>query len=204
MIMRGCASVTGEGAMLPAVSEGSHFAAGRWHSRTEAAMIRASWQSRPGPRSRSTIRHVRGIDPCSSTASPIRKARSSPTSRRRTSAITSSAPMLRLGRAEGSDAGRARGNARGVRAARAGGRGRAHGHQRPKIEEYGDSLFAVLHTVEPRDGELHVGEVDIFVGTNYVLSVRTRYRARFRRRARTVANASPTCSSTARRMSSTR
>jgi magnesium transporter len=23
-----------------------------------------------------------------------------------------------------------------------------HGHQRPKIEEYGDSLFAVLHTVE--------------------------------------------------------
>ena len=24
-----------------------------------------------------------------------------------------------------------------------------NGHQRPKIEEYGDSLFAVLHTVEP-------------------------------------------------------
>src|SRR3989442_14972147 len=23
-----------------------------------------------------------------------------------------------------------------------------HGHQRPKIEEYGDSLFAVLHTIE--------------------------------------------------------
>src|SRR5450631_1679556 len=23
-----------------------------------------------------------------------------------------------------------------------------HGHQRPKIEEYGDSLFAVMHTVE--------------------------------------------------------
>ena len=47
-----------------------------------------------------------------------------------------------------------------------------HGHQRPKIEEYGDSLFAVLHAVEMHDDELHVGEVDIFVGPNYVLSVR--------------------------------
>lgn len=47
-----------------------------------------------------------------------------------------------------------------------------HGHQRPKIEEYGNSLFAVVHTVELVDGELNVGEVDIFVGTNYVLSVR--------------------------------
>ena len=24
----------------------------------------------------------------------------------------------------------------------------SHGHQRPKLEEYGDSLFAVVHTVE--------------------------------------------------------
>jgi magnesium transporter len=47
-----------------------------------------------------------------------------------------------------------------------------HGHQRPKIEEYGDSLFAVLHAVEMRDNELHVGEIDIFVGPNYVLSIR--------------------------------
>src|SRR5664279_2591247 len=48
-----------------------------------------------------------------------------------------------------------------------------HGHQRPKIEEYGDSLFAVLHAIEPQpDGELRVGEIDIFVGSNYVLSVR--------------------------------
>ena len=51
------------------------------------------------------------------------------------------------------------------------------GHQRPKIEEYGDSLFAVLHTVEhvktPRgDDELLTGEVAVFVGRNYVLSVR--------------------------------
>ena len=47
-----------------------------------------------------------------------------------------------------------------------------HGHQRPKIEEYGDSLFAVLHTIEVAGGELKVGELDIFVGRNYVLSVR--------------------------------
>jgi len=49
-----------------------------------------------------------------------------------------------------------------------------HGHERPKIDEYGDSLFAVLHTVEVAGSELRVGEVDIFVGKNYVLSVRNR------------------------------
>jgi magnesium transporter len=46
------------------------------------------------------------------------------------------------------------------------------GHQRPKIEEYGDSLFAVLQTIEPHESDLRVGEVDIFVGSNYILSVR--------------------------------
>jgi magnesium transporter len=52
-----------------------------------------------------------------------------------------------------------------------------HGHQRPKVEEYGDTLFAVVHTVEmtPTD-ELVTGEVDIFVGPNFVLSVRNRSR----------------------------
>jgi magnesium transporter len=48
------------------------------------------------------------------------------------------------------------------------------GHERPKIEEYGDSLFAVLHMVEPGQGEFHVGELAIFAGRNYVLSVRNR------------------------------
>lgn len=48
------------------------------------------------------------------------------------------------------------------------------GHQRPKIEEYGDSLFAVIHSVELLDGELQIGEVDIFVGENYILSTRNR------------------------------
>lgn len=49
-----------------------------------------------------------------------------------------------------------------------------HGHQRPKIEEYGASLFAVLHMIESVNGELRNGEVAIFVGRNYILSVRTR------------------------------
>jgi magnesium transporter len=50
-----------------------------------------------------------------------------------------------------------------------------HGHQRPKIEEYEEALFAVLHTVEVADdGELRIGEVDVFVGPKFVLSVRTR------------------------------
>jgi magnesium transporter len=48
-----------------------------------------------------------------------------------------------------------------------------HGHQRPKIDEYGDSLFAVLHTVESVSGELKSGELCIFVGPAYVLSVRS-------------------------------
>jgi magnesium transporter len=47
-----------------------------------------------------------------------------------------------------------------------------HGHQRPKIEEYGNSLFVVLQMVEPRETELHVGEVDIFVGPRYIVSAR--------------------------------
>lgn len=54
-----------------------------------------------------------------------------------------------------------------------------HGHQRPKIDEYGDSLFAVLHLVEieragVNAGELTVGEIHIFVGPDYVLSIRNR------------------------------
>ncbi len=48
------------------------------------------------------------------------------------------------------------------------------GHQRPKIEEYGASLFVVMHLLE-RDGDgLRVGEVAVFVGPNYVVSVRHR------------------------------
>ena len=48
------------------------------------------------------------------------------------------------------------------------------GHQRPKIEEYGDSIFAVIQLIELVDAELNIGEIDVFVGRNYVLSVRNR------------------------------
>lgn len=49
-----------------------------------------------------------------------------------------------------------------------------HGHQRPKIDEYGDTLFAVLHVLEAGTEELKVGELDVFVGRNFVLSIRNR------------------------------
>ena len=47
-----------------------------------------------------------------------------------------------------------------------------HGHQRPKLEEYGSSLFIVLHVVERSGDELTHGEVAIFVGPGYIVSVR--------------------------------
>ncbi|MFZ2648928.1 MAG: magnesium/cobalt transporter CorA [Burkholderiaceae bacterium] len=49
-----------------------------------------------------------------------------------------------------------------------------HGHQRPKIEEYGDTVFVVMRLLDAEGGELHSGEVAIFVGRNFVLSVRSR------------------------------
>lgn len=54
-----------------------------------------------------------------------------------------------------------------------------HGHQRPKIEEYDDSIFAVMHLVEIVDDKLSFGEVNVFVGKNYVLSVRNRSQKSF-------------------------
>ncbi|MEQ6474627.1 magnesium and cobalt transport protein CorA [Comamonas sp. wu1-DMT] len=58
----------------------------------------------------------------------------------------------------------------------------SHGHQRPKIEEYGQSLFAVMHLLEPdtaQPGQFNLGEVDVFIGSNYVLSVRNRSKQGF-------------------------
>ena len=50
-----------------------------------------------------------------------------------------------------------------------------NGHQRPKVEEYGDIVFAVVQTLEfTATDELNVGEVDIFVGPNFVISIRNR------------------------------
>ncbi len=45
-------------------------------------------------------------------------------------------------------------------------------HQRPKIEAYGDSVFVVLGTARLVDDEVVVGETQLYVGPNYVVSVR--------------------------------
>ena len=51
----------------------------------------------------------------------------------------------------------------------------SHGGQRPKIEEYGDTVFAVVRTVDLGPGDqLQLGEVDIFAGPNFAISVRNR------------------------------
>lgn len=49
-----------------------------------------------------------------------------------------------------------------------------HGHQRPKVEEYGDSVFVVMHLLEKKENDFSIGEVHLFAGPNYVLSVRNR------------------------------
>jgi magnesium transporter len=53
------------------------------------------------------------------------------------------------------------------------------GHQRPKIDEYEESLFVVLHMIEREGNDLTVGELAIFVGTKQLLSVRSRARRGF-------------------------
>jgi len=47
-----------------------------------------------------------------------------------------------------------------------------HGHQRPKVEEYDDEVFTVMHLIEEVDGKFEIGEVHVFAGANYILSVR--------------------------------
>ncbi len=47
-------------------------------------------------------------------------------------------------------------------------------HQRPKIEDYDESYFIVLRTAhyhEDRE-EVHFGEIHVFIGTGYVITVR--------------------------------
>jgi magnesium transporter len=52
-------------------------------------------------------------------------------------------------------------------------------HQRPKIESYGDSLFIVLKTAQLQARHVAYGETHLFVGSNFLVSVRhgasTRY-----------------------------
>ena len=45
-------------------------------------------------------------------------------------------------------------------------------HQRPKIETYGDSLFIVLKTAQLEESKVVYGETHLFVGANFLVSVR--------------------------------
>lgn len=51
------------------------------------------------------------------------------------------------------------------------------GHQRPKIEEYGDMIFVVMHLLNPEVAATEhasAGELAVFAGPRFVLSVRSR------------------------------
>lgn len=45
-------------------------------------------------------------------------------------------------------------------------------HQRPKVEAYGGSLFIVLKTAQLEGGKVNYGETHLFVGPNFLVSVR--------------------------------
>ncbi len=48
-------------------------------------------------------------------------------------------------------------------------------HQRPKLEEYGDTLFIVLHTATPGDHEhqtIAFGETHVFMGPRFLVTIR--------------------------------
>src|SRR5919198_2673947 len=49
-----------------------------------------------------------------------------------------------------------------------------HAHQRPKVEQYGDSLFIVVRTAiyDRKTNELDLGEIHLFLGERYVIVVR--------------------------------
>jgi magnesium transporter len=45
-------------------------------------------------------------------------------------------------------------------------------HQRPKIEEYGESLFMVLHTAHLEQDQVEFGETHVFLGPRFLVTVR--------------------------------
>jgi len=47
-----------------------------------------------------------------------------------------------------------------------------HAHQRPKIETYSGSIFIVLKTAQLEQGHVVYGETHLFVGSNFLVSVR--------------------------------
>ncbi len=48
-------------------------------------------------------------------------------------------------------------------------------HQRPKIEEYGESLFMVLHTAHLAGDHIEFGETHFFLGSRFLVTVRHGY-----------------------------
>ena len=46
------------------------------------------------------------------------------------------------------------------------------GHQRPKLEIYGDSLFLVLKTIRYAEDQIELGEILVFVGDGFIVTVR--------------------------------
>ncbi|MGQ4537313.1 magnesium and cobalt transport protein CorA [Dermabacteraceae bacterium P7074] len=68
------------------------------------------------------------------------------------------------------------------------------GHQRPKLERYGETLFCVLRPTAYNDAaeEVTVGEIDVFVGKNFFITVsRNTYYLWFRRLDRLPRELSP-------------
>jgi magnesium transporter len=45
-------------------------------------------------------------------------------------------------------------------------------HQRPKLETYGDSLFVVLKTARHLEGAIATGEIQAFLGEQFIITVR--------------------------------
>ncbi len=54
-----------------------------------------------------------------------------------------------------------------------------HGQQRPKLEEYGSTLFCVMHLLERNQIGWQQGEVHVFVGQNFIVSLRNQSQQHF-------------------------
>ena len=48
-------------------------------------------------------------------------------------------------------------------------------HERPKMEEFGDVVFSLAQLLEIKEGKISQGELAIFTGPNFVLSLRKNY-----------------------------
>jgi magnesium transporter len=47
-----------------------------------------------------------------------------------------------------------------------------HAHQRPKLEQYGDTTFLVMRTAFLVEGHIELGETEMFLGRGYIISIR--------------------------------